>query len=248
MTSRSDWKAAAEEWRKEQRRKFGQPPDTDTLLAYTRGKLPEAEAQRVRDYLVLYPEIARGLSQPLSEPEAQPGDLDFVSEHELAANWTALRKHLPRQVSPFWRTTSIAALLLIAILTVVAVRIMSNDHAIIRALQQPRTLVPTLLLPLSPRGTVRELPVPLPSTSDSFLLTVSLIDQPKFPRYRIDLLELGDGSSRVVWTATDAERLQNDTFQIFVPRSFFKPDRTYRLVVYGIGEKTVELSAYAVRL
>jgi hypothetical protein len=130
----------------------------------------------------------------------------------------------------------------------VALRIVSNERMIARGLQQPRVLVPTLLLPLSPRGAARELPVPLPSTNDSFLLMVSLINQPSFPHYRVDLLDLGDDSSRVVWTATNAERLQNDTFQIFVPRSFLKPYRTYRLVVYGIGEKTAELGSYEFRL
>src|SRR5215212_5892851 len=94
MISRSDWKAVHEDMIAEDRRTLGAPPTAEELLAYTRGELAPDEAERIRELLVAYPELAQALTEPFPEEDAKRGDADFLSDEQVAKNWASLQQRI----------------------------------------------------------------------------------------------------------------------------------------------------------
>ena len=65
MTTKSDWDAVRQDMTAEQRRKPGEPPAIEEMLAYSRGELSGEDAQRVQAWLAANPEMAQALTQPV---------------------------------------------------------------------------------------------------------------------------------------------------------------------------------------
>jgi hypothetical protein len=300
MIRKTDWEAAYLDLIAEARQKLGEPPTAEELQAYLRGDLAAPAAARVRQLLVYYPELANALDLPFPLPgEGKPGDLDSLSDEELAQDWatlqarvasqpgdavsaprpaesvenlpppTPIRGRLRRQPEPWsrglrrWQLSTVAASLLAVFLGGLLLR---SQWQLRDALTQPHTdLEHRLLLPDGQRGGTAEQPaIPLPAEAKYFLLIPALIDQPPFPDYRLDILEVREGSSQAIWSSTDLEpkkdvriiwsgtgihRRTDDTFEIWVPRAFLKPGKEYRLVLYGVGSGAKKpLASYTVRL
>ena len=87
MITKSDFDAVFQRMTEEERAK-NQPPTSEEMLAYTRGELSEDDAEAFRERVMAYPELVRMLAEPFPEP-AQPGDADYLSEHEFARLWRA---------------------------------------------------------------------------------------------------------------------------------------------------------------
>src|SRR5690349_11643112 len=96
MTDKSEWQEANRELMAEQRRRLGDPPTAEELLAFSRGGLSESEEERIRDLIVAYPELARMYGEPVPE-EPRPGDADYVPEHQVAASLGALQQGLRKR-------------------------------------------------------------------------------------------------------------------------------------------------------
>jgi hypothetical protein len=94
MTTKSDWKAVGHDITAGQRRKPGEAPTTEEMLAHSRGELSEVDGQRVQRWLDENPDLARALTQPFPEDDAKPGDPDYLSEEELSRRWIALQKEI----------------------------------------------------------------------------------------------------------------------------------------------------------
>lgn len=82
------WQEVSRALMANQRVELGDPPTAEEMLAYSRGGLPEAEEERIRDLLVAYPELARMYGA------AFPDEGENVSEAELAAAWNALERRI----------------------------------------------------------------------------------------------------------------------------------------------------------
>ncbi|HXO22486.1 MAG TPA: hypothetical protein VOA87_21405 [Thermoanaerobaculia bacterium] len=273
MIKKSEWTAAYDELSAAGRRELGEPPSEEELLAYERGELSEAEAARVRKLLVYYPELVRAL-EPFPFPyEGKPGDAGYLSDEEQEQDWASLRARLGELVAPTsgrakasrdvqrtsepvavwlrrWRISAAAAAALAVLFAGLLVRTQRDIRQLQQELREPRYNVEhRLLLPDGQRGgTLEQPPIPLPSEADYLLLIPALINNPRFPDYRLDIVDLGTKPPRVIWTATGLRRRSDDTFEIWVPRSFLKPGE-YRLVVYGLdGGRQETLATYTVRL
>lgn len=268
MIKKSEWQAAYGELIAARRRELGDPPSEEELLSYSRGELSEPEAARVRDLLVCYPELIAVL-EPLPSPAAgQPEDADSLSQEELAQDWVSLQARLGAQhagrdawregdeetsaagwpvAGPAlrrlrrWQLSAAAAALLAVVFAGLLVRTQ-------RDLREPRYDVEhRLLLPDGERGGAQQPPIPLPSEAEYFLLIPALVNAPRFPDYRLDIVDLNGQGERMIWSASGLRRRSDDTFELWVPRSFLEPGK-YRLVLHGLDGRPVELARYTVRL
>src|SRR5688500_16910631 len=94
MITKSDWQAVHQEMTAEERRKLGEPPTTEEMLAYSHGELSAENVERVKAWLVCNPDMARALMEPFPSDDAKPGDADFLSEEELSKRWASLQQSI----------------------------------------------------------------------------------------------------------------------------------------------------------
>jgi len=148
-----------------------------------------------------------------------------------------------------WRFSALAAALIACILGGLYLRTLGE----LRWQEAPRFAPERrLLLPNGERGSRGEqlpIAVPLPSGTRDFLLIPTLADVPRYPHYRVDIVDLQDPQhEKVVWSRPDAPRTREDTFEILVPRSFLSPGE-YRVDVYGLaGRRREPLASYTVEI
>ena len=237
------------------RRRHGPPPSVEDLIAYDRGQLSPEEEDRIQELLAIYPDSVKILEAVASYPhETKPGDPDHLTAEELERDWQAIRDHLPAdQVLPFpapaprkWRqwTAAIAATLSLAVM----------GGALYRSLQQvelrgePRTEMEKRILIPDRKRTVRGVSevINLPPAKENYLLTLSLFDQPTFPGYRLDILDLDNLDAPALWQTTRLERRPDDTFDLFLPGAFLNRKRV-QFQLWGLrdGEERM-LATYTV--
>jgi hypothetical protein len=266
MADRNDWDEAFREVIVAARAKAGAPPTDEELLAYSRGELPEAAAARTREHLALHPELIRPLLETIPDLyRGELGDPDYLSDDQMEEDWARLEASLPTPVGtaaavpaggtvlPFrralqaWRFSALAAALIACILGGLYLHTLGE----FRQQKTPRLPERRILLPDGERGSRGSQPpiaVPLPSGAPEFLLLPSLADAPRYPRYRVDIVDLQDQPGKVIWSRNNAPRTREDTFEILVPRAFLGPGE-YRIDVYGIsGSRRELLSSYTVEI
>lgn len=237
MITKSDWQAVHQEMTADQRRKLGEPPTTEEMLAYGRGELSANDAERVRAWLVFNPEMARALTQPFPEDDAQPGDPDFLSEAELAKRWASLQQRIhgadaiaPRregrvlQFSPVW--TALAA----ALALVFGGLFWQAKTELLRITNAPQAAQTYLLVSDHQRG--GDGPPELAVQEDFVTLLASLPDV-GFEKYRVTITDTSSVSPRR-WT--DKPRsASNGILSVLVSHAYLKPGR-YEIVVDGLAE------------
>ena len=153
----------------------------------------------------------------------------------------------PRPPHRLWKVSAAAAALLALVFGGLYFQMRTEVQRLSRQLGSPRVLEHHILLPDGVRGG-KQPAILLPSKPDSFLLAPSLIDQPEYPEYRLDILQgTGDGK-KPVWSASGLQRQSDDTVEIWVPRAFLKSG-PYQLQLYGLGAGGEKLLAtYTVQL
>lgn len=235
MAEKSEWQEANRELIAEERRRLGDPPTAEEMLAFRRGELPEAEEERIRDLLAAYPELARMYSAPA--PEApRPGDPDHVSDEQIARGWKALQQRLPARrggvLSSYIPTAVAAAMALICFGLFVQAESRARYYA--QQGKMPRMLAAAQELdPDGSRGP--RAGTMLRKDGEAYLLKPRLINQVRHPHYQ---LELQDARGKVLWTNRSAQPDEDDAFQIVVPHSFLGEGETYRLIIFGVDGET----------
>ncbi|MEO8382769.1 MAG: hypothetical protein ABI779_24135 [Acidobacteriota bacterium] len=242
MITKSDWQTAHQRMMDEGRRKVGEPPTADQMLAYTRGELSPAEEDRIRELLVHYPELARMAAEPFPSVGAEPGDPDYMSEHEFARHWTSLQGRLdkPRngRVLQFWRASAACAAALALLFGGLLWKARSE-------LQTPRTgWEQAVLTPDGQRGAGEE-GVVLSADSDVYGLVAQVGGEPQFDEYRLEIVDAGGAR---IWSQALHGRGENENMSIVVSRSFLKPGK-HKLVLYGVdGARDEQLATYSFRV
>lgn len=257
MTNKSDWQEAERRLSADERERLGEPPTAEEMLAYSRGELSEQEQERIHDFLVAYPELARAYAAPFPEGP-RDGDPDAVSDDELRAGWSSLQRRLGRNRGPadpraeaqrgrvvfrhYVPTAFAAALAVVFFALYVQAESRARYHE--RAARLPRVLAaPQELEPDGNRGP-EGAPTMLSKHGEAYLLQPRLVHQVRHPRYRIDLT---DASGKTLWTSSSAMPDHKDTFRITIPHDFLTPGRTYHLRVFGVdGETQSEVGTYDV--
>jgi hypothetical protein len=249
MTNESDWQAVQKEMTAEERRKLGEPPTAEEMLAYTRGELPAETAGRVRTWLVCNPDLARALMQPFPADDAKPGDPDFLSPEELAKHWASLQQriHEPAMASTGrllrfpsrWTALAAAVALVFAGLYWQAE---SKARRLDRQLHEPRALESQLLLPDGRRGV--EQATFLTAKGERLVLDLALFNASRFEAYRVEMSD----ETRSPWRSAAIRAADEETLSVDVSRAYLKPGK-YRIQVYGIeGAREERLDSYTLRV
>jgi hypothetical protein len=258
MTDKSEWQKANRELIAEERGRLGDPPTAEEMLAFSRGELTDSEEERIRDLLVAYPELARMYREPF--PDApRLGDEDHVSEAQVGAGWRALQQRLPSgpiavastrdeaqrgHVRFQYVPTAIAAALAIVFF---GLFVQAERRARYHAQQgmAPRMLAaPQELDPDGNRGPGAA--TMLRKDGEAYLLKPRLINQVRYAHYQV---ELRDASGAVLWSNKNAQRDEDDAFQLVVPHAFLREGETYRLGIFGVdGETREQVGSYDLRV
>ena len=245
MIPKSEWQAANQQVMEEERRRLGAPPDDETIARYLRGELAAAEEDRVRAHLAANPELARPLAAPFPSDDPGPGEPGYVSEEELALRWKDLQSRMSAsrasrgRVLRFWRASAALAASLAIVFGVLLWRAEAERRQPIGPWEEQ------LLLPDGHRGAGDTRYTALTAQGESVLLVGALVNQPHFPDYRVEIVDVSADPPRKLWASDSVSRRENDTFSILVPRSFLKRGQ-YRIVLYGAdGARQEQLATYS---
>jgi hypothetical protein len=259
MTNKSEWQEANRRLNEDGRRKLGDPPTAEEMLAYSRGELSDGEAERIRELLVAYPELARMYAAAV--PEApRPGDPDAVSEQVILAGWSALQPRLGsgsaavsgrerdlraaqrgRFVFRQYVPTTIAAAVALVFF---GLYVQAESRARYHEREARRPIVLGGAQELEPGGMRGPGPTLLRLNNDGYLLKLRLFRQVRHPHYRI---ELRDADGTVIWANNSAQPDEDDAFQIAFRPEFLRAGRRYELHVLGVdGENATPVETYDV--
>jgi hypothetical protein len=257
MTNKSDWQEAERRLSADEREKLGEPPTAEEMLAYSKGQLSESEAERIHDFLVAYPELARAYSAPFPEAPRE-GDEDAVSEEELRTGWTALQRRLGRNrgtpdpraeaqrgrvVFRHYVPTAVAAALAVVFFALY-VQAESRARYYEREGREPRVLAAPQHVESDGNRGPGGAPTMLGKEGEAYLLAAHLVHQVRHPRYRIDLV---DASGKTLWSNSSGMPDAQDKFHITIPHDFLTAGQTYRLRIFGVdGETQTEVGTYDV--
>lgn len=236
MITKSDWQAALDELTAEDRAKLGMPPTAEQLVAFENGELSAEETERVRQFLVAYPELARAVAQPFPE-EAEP-----LPDGEIDRRWTEFRGRIqtPPKLAPvlvFWR--ALAAGLAIVVAGLVWQQHRDHTRPLLIGEEQ-------LLEPDGSRGPAGPT-VTLSTRAEWALVTVPIIGSTGYDDYRLSIDS--PGSNDPSWRSDILTRPDNDAFAIAVPKRFLSSPGTYRVVLSGVrGNSEETLATYSLRV
>jgi hypothetical protein len=253
MITKSDWQAVRDEMAAADRRRLGEPPSADEMMAYERGELSGSDAERVRAWLVSNPDVARALIEPFPANGAGPGDPGFLSDAELSKQWVALQRriHAP-DIAPARRVVQFPARwlgLAAAVALVFAGLFWRADlevRRLTRQLSEPRMVGQhggALWPDQNRRGGGEEPQVTVPAGRDADF-DIMLAGEALFQQYRLELSATGTQPS---WKSP-ASQAVDGALSIHIPREFLKPGN-YRIVVYGVtGTHEERLDSYSFRV
>lgn len=228
MITKEELQAVHQQMRKE--RGAVPPPTAEEVLAYVNGELAGEEEERVRKALVDHPDMARAAVIDFPSEEPKPGDDGYLSEHELARRWVALRRELPADNGASslraWRvSTALAAALALTL----GILLWQSE---MRA-RSPRVVIDRqILLPDGQRGATPPETMTVTAHGDTYLLVAPIVGLDRYDRYRVDLRS----SSRTVWRSDVFPAPENDAFAIVVPRSLLRAGH-YEIALHGINGK-----------
>lgn len=255
MSTKSDWQAVHQKVTAEERRAIDDPPTAEEMLAYARGELHGADAERVRVWLVGNPDAARALTEPFPTDDAKPGDPDFLSQDELAKHWNSLQTRIhgskpvearpEGRVVPFrQRWTAVAAAFAITFAGLYW-QAEVTTRRLTAKLNEPRVLAKQHLLPDGNRGA--EESTLLHMDGERVLLEMFVPEEPAYARYLIGLTEVSTNPPRKLWSTTtgvDEDRL----LSIQVPRANLTSGK-YRITVSGPnGGPEQQVSSFTFRV
>lgn len=252
MIGKSDWQEANRELMAEERRRLGDPPTAEELLAYSRGELSEADEERIRDLIVAYPELARMYAEPAPE-EPRPGEPDHVSQEQIAAGWNALQQRLRRSsdggIAPrdeaqrgrmlfHYVPTAVAAVVALVFFGLFVqaerrARYHEEQAKLPRLLGEPQELDADGTRGSGSATMLRK------DGGEAYHLKPRLLNQVQYAHYQLQLV---DAQNEVVWTK-HAPRPDGDDqeFQIVVPQALLRAGETYQLRISGLDGNTREL-------
>jgi hypothetical protein len=245
MNTKSDWQTVNEQLMAENRRRLGEPPTDDEILAYTRGELSVEEEERMREHLVCHPELLRALAVQFPAEGAAPGDPDSITDEEWPAHWAALQKRMVRGRVVDFRRHAWTALAAVVALAFAGLYWQAEWKA-----RRPHVIAGEVTL-LSdarrgPAGPPQTLAHWLDESGHSVVLTAVVSDPQEHDAYRVAILDAN--GSRALWRSERVQPRDDQRVAIVVPRSFLLPGN-YRIVLYGLeGSREETLAIYSVHV
>lgn len=206
-------------------------PPLSVLVAYQEGRLPEEEAETVREHLVACDECSEQVLDLAAFEEASPPLGDHpLSEGDVAAAWEKLKKRLPDGPPPA-RVLSFARLprYVLPLAACLALSVTAAVWWVAHSREVARRNPDSLYLALDQSGTRG----PEGSVTRSASRALDIYAQgiePYITRVRIEIRRDLDG--RVVKSGKEQKRV-GDTVKLYtVPAKELEPG-AYRVVIYG---------------
>lgn len=256
MATKSDWEAVYRDVVARGRERID-PPEPEALVAYSRGELPEDEAEKVRQALAYYPDLALLL---VDHRRLLPNEAQYLSDAQIAADWEALQRRLsepapapPPQPQPqpevqeptqfpqpamrVWQWAIAASLLFC--LSLAGVSLWA-----IMELRRPRVTERIVLHDDRTRGGTGAAvnAVQLQPGTKYVVVTLALADNTREGTYRVEIVDHAVTPPKVVWSSP-ITRGADGSFAIEVPRSFLRSQR-YRANLY-VREEDQPIGTYA---
>lgn len=237
MMNRTEWQAARDAMLADDRAKLGLPPTAEELLAYERGELSEEDAERVRQLLVAYPELARAYATPFPEADDAALPAEVIDRQWQRFRAGDAKPEPGGRVLQFWRAFS-------AIAAAVAVIFGAMLWQKTNAQRQPHVLPEAkILTPDGSRG-IEPPHLAITPAGESVLLTVSVVGANDYEHYRVELLR-GDAATPL-WSSEPLRLPPGNAFTVEIPSATLAPG-TYRLVVEGLrGTASEPVATYSV--
>lgn len=239
MITNSDWQDAYRQTLDDGRSRID-PPSAEKIEELMEGKLPEEEAESVREALSYYPELLRIMTEPMP---ADPSSV--VTDEEVAAGIARLRKRLRdesptrvRRRRPIRRILTAAAAVVLVAAGILAYR---RSH---RFEGSPVLLSADGELGGSSAG--GQTPHQLLTETD-YLLEPAFLPDRRFADYKLELLDLSGDVPRIVDSWTGVRQKPDGSFPIPLSTKGLAEGR-YRLILYGMDGQPVRLAAYTIRL
>jgi len=241
MITKEEWEAVYREQIDAGRKRSGLPPTFEDVEALSRGVLPPAEADRVRELLSYYPDLLRVFTEALPE-----GDEGVLTEEEIASDLEKIRRRLRDDRIPQiaghegreWRVLAVAAVVVIAIAL--------GSVGVWRMTKQPRALLTVLIYPEASRGIPTATPLRISTDADYILKPVF---EPRHPysEYRLELVDLATAPPKRLWLRDHIARQSDGTYPVPLTTRGLEPG-LYRLVLYGVDGTVEDLAEYTLRL
>jgi hypothetical protein len=244
MITRSDLQKAGRDVMAERRRSLGEPPAAAEIEAYLRGELDPDQEERIRELLVAYPELARGIGADFPEDDPRPGEPGWVSDEEIARRLTALHDrmgtapvHSERGRLLHFRNVPLA---LAAMLALVFAGLYWRSESRLRRMQdelvRPHAVSTTLLRRGGQRGGDQATTLENPPADVQQQLSIPMTDAMHYDAYEVDI---NKESGEVLWTIQRVRR-EDDFATIVIPHNAL-PSGRYTVSIFGISGRTREL-------
>ncbi|HYC60673.1 MAG TPA: hypothetical protein VEK79_14000 [Thermoanaerobaculia bacterium] len=216
------------------------------MEALSRGELSDAEAGRVRELLIHYPDLLRVMTEPF--PSTAEG---VLTEDQIASDLAKIRERVRREAAPppaLFRKPAVMWLVAATVLVALAI----GGLTIRRMTLDPRP-VATLVLYSDgsrgssnhPRGTSQSVPANL-STSTDYTLRPAFSGRRHYRHYRVELVDLNTDPPRPIWSQ-DVERQRDGTYPVTLETHDLDAG-LYRLVLFGIDDTDDVLAQYTLRV
>lgn len=232
---------------------LGRHGDVDQLRDFAAGRLPDDEADEVRELLALHPELAAALDEAGEPPAYGPGHPAHLSAQEQEAGWRNLADRLglesrpaapsagrlPRRRIPWKVVAAVAAGLgavAIALVLQLGPAAPLSEEIVLRPIPQPRgggSTAPATLI--TPRGHTLRFGLELPRVTT------------REDRFRVVVFELP--SATAVWSEDGLVAGPGDRLPVTIPRSRLSAQE-YRLDVELAqpAGSPVPLASYSLRM
>ena len=245
MMDKSDWEVVRRRLIEDGRERAGDPPTAEEVEALFNGELPDEAAERVRNLLVYYPEMARVM---MAEPPAP--ETTILTDEERAKDWAAIQRRIHPAIPIRRRRPSrvyayAAALLLALLLGAIAYyesRLQQPVHLQIAQRVHRSQLRPDALI----RGSGSAAPIVLP-VADDYVLDLLTSHTTHYGEYRIEMIDVDTGQKRSLRTGLPES--PSGVYEFSARNAVLKPGGHYRFILYGASSGKLErLATYTVRI
>ena len=233
MTSRNPWEEAYRETIEHGRERAGDPPTPEEILAWSRGELPESEAERMRERLAWFPDLAVALSE---DEQAADDEAPLLTRDEIESDWELIRQRLNEDPQPHaavianpWRQWSTVVPILTALLFAgLFAHSLMTIQALRKENEKPMANVERVeVYATVPRGRASARPILLQPSTRYVVLVLHVAEDVKAESVRARMSDLEADPPAVVWSA-HVTRGSDGSFAVAIPRTFFT-SRSYEI-------------------
>lgn len=242
MGEHREWETAYRETIERGRMRVGDPPTPEELIAWSRGELPESEAERVRERLGYYPDLAAALAE---DDEAVEDEPPILTREQLQTDWELIQQRMASPVRPHvaaamsttqaarWsQWTTVVPVLTTLLFAGLFVRSRLTIDALHAEIEKPKENVERVELHSTvPRGPASARPIVLQPSTKHLVLGLNVAEDVRADAFRVAIRDLEAEPPAIVWKSA-ITRGSDGTFTIEIPRTFLT-SRTYQIDLFA---------------